>query len=151
MAESVVEISQARSKNLINTWMVNPLIVDIFHALLDLGGSAHRDTVVERIAWRRSLTNTSPAFEREIVEAFDIHRACAVEEGLPALMYLPFGEDTKRWSLTRSVREFSDRYRTADGNLVETLTKLSQSSEAAKTRQVARSWGLKIGPKGVPE
>ena len=142
MIEPTDEVAKARSNKLSDTWMINPLIAEIFQVLLDFGGSAHRDAVAEQIARRRSRAAPSAGFKREIVEAFDVHCDRARVSGLPALMYLPFGDNSQRWSLTPQVRQFADRYRAADGTLASTLSiadRQSADQAGPQPAQLARA------------
>ena len=125
------EVAQARSSRLSNTWMINPLIAEIFQVLLDFGGSAHRDSVVAQVAWRRTRTEASPGLRREIVQAFDIHQERAREAGLPALMHRPFGDESQRWSVTPKVREFVDRYMSANGKLADVVASFEKANQTA--------------------
>ena len=77
------------------------LVAEIAQTLLMLGGSAHRDTVIDRIAIRRGQMAASDDLRAEVLEAFERHRAShARNRGKPALLDLPFGEGSRRWSLT---------------------------------------------------
>jgi hypothetical protein len=76
-------------------------IEEIAEALLEMGGSAHRDVVIDRVAIRRGQLSVSEGLRRELVSAFDRHCAAAAGEGGSALFHLPFGEGSRRWSLTR--------------------------------------------------
>jgi hypothetical protein len=76
-------------------------IDEIAEALLEMGGSAHRDVVIDRVAIRRGQMSVSEGLRMELVSAFDRHCAAAAGEGGSALFHLPFGEDSRRWSLTR--------------------------------------------------
>ena len=134
MIDPTDEVAQARSNKLSNTWMINPLIAEIFQALLDFGGSAHCDAVVDQIAWRRSRATPSPGLKREIVEAFEIHRDRARASGLPPQMHLPFGDGSQRWALTPKVREFADRYRTANGSLAGILASFEQPRDGTQRK-----------------
>jgi hypothetical protein len=76
-------------------------VAEIADALLEMGGSAHRDAVIDRVATRRGEMAVSEGLRFELIEAFDGH--CAARTGRPALFHLPFGEGSRRWSLTREV------------------------------------------------
>jgi hypothetical protein len=86
----VAKVSTARSA-----------IGEIAEALLELGGSAHRDTVIDRVAVRRGEPRVSEGLTAELLAAFEQHRARARLRKQPALLHLPFGEGSRRWSLTR--------------------------------------------------
>jgi hypothetical protein len=84
-------------------------VAEIADALLEMGGSAHRDAVIDRVAIRRGQRSVSEGLRIELVEAFDRYCAAMARKGRPALFHLPFGEGSRRWSLTwdvmRSVTE----------------------------------------------
>jgi hypothetical protein len=87
----------------------NSAVAEIADALLEMGGSAHRDAVSDRVAIRRGQMSASEGLRLELAEAFDRHCAAMARKGRPALFHLPFGEGSRRWSLTpdamRSVTE----------------------------------------------
>jgi hypothetical protein len=93
-------LSLARAARSKGAALVNPLVAEIADVLLMLGGSAHRDIVIDRVALRRGGRAASDALRRELVDAFELHRQRATVEGRPPLLHLPFGEETRRWSLT---------------------------------------------------
>jgi hypothetical protein len=78
-------------------------VAEIADALLEMGGSAHRDAVIDRVAIRRGQMFGSESLRLELVEAFDRYCAAMARKGRPALFHLPFGEGSRRWSLTRDV------------------------------------------------
>jgi len=78
-------------------------VAEIADALLEMGGSAHRDAVIDRVAIRRGHMVASEALRRELLEAFGRYCAAMARKGRPALFHLPFGEGSRRWSLTRDV------------------------------------------------
>lgn len=79
---------------------VDPVIVEITEVLYEMGGSAHQEAVIDRIAIRRGQRRISEALRAEILAAFEAHRALARRRRKPALLYLPFGEGSRRWGLT---------------------------------------------------
>jgi len=78
-------------------------VAEIADALLEMGGSAHRDAVIDRVAIRRGQMFASEGLRLELLEAFDRYCAAMARKGRPALFHLPFGEGSRRWSLTRDV------------------------------------------------
>jgi hypothetical protein len=78
-------------------------VAEIAEALFELGGSAHRDAVMDRIAIRRGHGFITEGLRAELLAAFDRHRAAAARKGRPALFHLPFGDGSRRWGLTRDV------------------------------------------------
>jgi len=94
------DLSRARAARSKGAALVNPMVAEIADVLLTLGGSAHRDIVIDRVAIRRGGHAASDALRQELVGAFDLHRERAVLEGRPSLLHLPFGEQTRRWALT---------------------------------------------------
>ncbi len=85
------------------------VVAEIAAALLELGGSAHRETVIDRVAVRRGHSMASDDLRAELVSAFDRHLAGAARGGAPALLQLPFGEGSRRWSLTRDAADMAAR------------------------------------------
>lgn len=84
-------------------------MAEIVEALLFLGGGAHRDLVIQRVAAARTENPGPPsdALRAEIQIAFDnrlmLDRASA---GRPALFDLPFGAGSRRWALAREAAAF---------------------------------------------
>ena len=78
----------------------NP-VAEIAEALLEMGGSAHREAVIDRVAIRRGHMFVSDGLRLELLAAFDRHLATAARKGKPVLLHLPFGEGSRRWGLTR--------------------------------------------------
>ncbi len=103
------EVALARRMKFAKTWNVNPLVAEIVEILLIYGGSAHRNLVAERIAMRRTSEQISDGLKREIFEAFDTHCEGAANANQPALVFLPFGEGSHRWSLTPDAHSFLDQ------------------------------------------
>jgi hypothetical protein len=75
------------------------LVHQVVEVLLEMGGSAHRDAVIDRIALRRGAARASESLTQEVVQAFDCHRARARRRDEPPLVYLPFGEGSRRWGV----------------------------------------------------
>jgi hypothetical protein len=75
------------------------LIRQIVEVLLEMGGSAHRDAVIDRIALRRGAARASQSLAQEVELAFDRHRARAKRRNEPPLVCLPFGEGSRRWGV----------------------------------------------------
>lgn len=103
------EVALARRVKFAKTWNINPLVGEIVEILLIYGGSAHRNLVAERIAMRRTSEQISDGLKREIFEAFDTHCEGAANANQPALVFLPFGEGSHRWSLTPDAHSFLDQ------------------------------------------
>lgn len=93
------EVASARSAKLKKAPSLNALIDEITETLLEMGGSAHRDAVIDRVAVRRGAAPASDGLKRELLEAFELHRARAASEDNPPHLHLPFGEGSRRWSL----------------------------------------------------
>ena len=95
------EVAGARRPDGVNEPAGQSAVAEIAEALFELGGSAHREVVIDRIAIRRGHPGVSDSLRAELVAAFDRHRLAAAREDGPALLHLPFGEGSRRWSLTR--------------------------------------------------
>lgn len=98
------ELGAARRRKRKAQALVNPFVVEIVEALFELGGEAHRDVVINMAAYKRGSKIASPALASELLEAFELHMGQADVEKAPALFNLPFGEGSRRWSLTREAR-----------------------------------------------
>ena len=79
------------------TVLSTALIEEIVEVLTEFGGSAHRDSVILRVAARRGMDEVPERFRRDLLNAFDLHCARCVGEEL--LLWLPFGEGSRRWAL----------------------------------------------------
>lgn len=79
---------------------------ELVEVLLILGGAAHRDIVIDRIALRRNGRRASPGLIREIDETFEAHRVAMISRGLPPLVHRPFGLGSLRWALTTDAQDF---------------------------------------------
>jgi hypothetical protein len=71
----------------------------IVAVLLEMGGSAHRDAVIDRIALRQGAARASESLTQDVVCAFERHRARARRRKEAPLVYLPFGEGSRRWGV----------------------------------------------------
>jgi hypothetical protein len=86
--------------------LVNPQVAAIVEALMSLGGSAHRDEVCHKIAQDRGLQQASDAMKSDLFAAFESHRSFAKTNNLRALLDVPFGPGSRRWSLTLEAYQF---------------------------------------------
>jgi hypothetical protein len=104
--EQADEVAQARGDKVARSWDVNPLMAEIVDALIALGGVAHREVVLRRVARKRAIKSVSEGFRRDIFETAAIHMRRAEEVQKPALIYLPFGAGSRRWALTEDFSEY---------------------------------------------
>jgi hypothetical protein len=74
------------------------LIDEIVEVLMEFGGSAHRDSVILRVASRRGLAEVPDRLRRDLMNAFDLD--CAGAGELESRVCLPFGEGSRRWAMT---------------------------------------------------
>jgi len=74
------------------------LIDEIVAVLMEFGGSAHRDSIILRVAARRGLAEVPERLRRDLMNAFDLY--CAGAGDRERLLWLPFGEGSRRWALT---------------------------------------------------
>jgi hypothetical protein len=95
----VDELALARRAKIGKSAQSNALVREIVDVLLELGGSAHRDLVIDRIALRRGGARASDGLTLEVVAAFEHHRARASGEHPTAVLFLPFGEGSRRWGV----------------------------------------------------
>ena len=81
---------------------VDPLIAEVLEALLTLGGSAHRQAVVDQICLNRGgrAGSTEPAARDEIYSAFDAYLGSVSTRKVAPLLWLPLGSGSYRWALT---------------------------------------------------
>jgi len=93
-------LALARSEKLKKTALVNPLVGEIATGLLALGGSAHRDEVMNFVAAERGAALASAGLRAELIEAFELHLESALLEGREPLFELPFGAGSRRWRLS---------------------------------------------------
>lgn len=80
--------------------ILNPLVEEITSALLDLGGSAHRDLVVAYIAKKRGLFRAPASLAEELDAAFSTYCGGASDPRSAGLLHLPYGPHSRRWALT---------------------------------------------------
>jgi hypothetical protein len=105
------------------------LIDEMVMALLAIGGSAHRDSVIVRVAARRGLPAVPDRLRRDLLNAFDLHRA---RTGQPErLLWLPFGEGSRRWALTPEAIEVVAARQRAAGMAAESNVELAPAQVAA--------------------
>lgn len=83
-----------------NVAILNPLVQEITDALLDLGGAAHRDTVVAHVARKRGVFRPSPAMGQELDAAFSTYCSGTSDRDPAGLLHLPYGPLSRRWALT---------------------------------------------------
>ncbi len=100
------EVARARNAKVAKVSLINSLVNEITEALLEMGGSAHRDTVIDRVAVRRGIARVSDGLKVQLLDAFEQHRVRAGLESRQPLLHLPFGEGSRRWSLTPDGRQF---------------------------------------------
>ena len=86
--------------------LINPHVAAIAQTLLLLGGSGHRDEVMQQIAMDEGLSAASHQMKAELIKAFEDHCESAQAEGLRPLVHLPFGPQSLRWSLTMDAYQF---------------------------------------------
>ena len=80
--------------------ILNPLVQEIADALLELGGSAHRDLVVAHIAKTRGLYRPPAGLATELDAAFSNYCGGASDPRSAGLLHLPYGPHSRRWALT---------------------------------------------------
>ncbi len=85
------------------TVLSTALIEEIVEVLTEFGGSAHRDSVILRVAARRGMDDVPDRLRRDLLNAFDLH--CARCVGSELLLWLPFGEGSRRWALSANGRD----------------------------------------------
>jgi len=84
---------------------------EIADALFEMGGVAHREEVIDRVAIHRGQKFVTDGIRHELVEAFERYCAAMARKGKPALFHLPLGEGSRRWSLTTEVMQRASRLR----------------------------------------
>jgi hypothetical protein len=99
------QVAWARSAKLRKSPSLNLLVEEIMDALFELGGSAHRDAVIDRVAVHRGALSASDGLKRELLEAFEAHCGCTRTKRDRALLHLPFGDGSRRWALTPDGRQ----------------------------------------------
>jgi len=108
------------------------LIDEIVEVLLEFGGSAHRDSVIIRIAARRGLNEVPDRLRRDLLNAFDLYRAGAGEP--ERLLWLPFGDGSRRWALTPEAFLVVAARQRAAGMAAELSVELAPAQAAAWAR-----------------
>jgi hypothetical protein len=98
-------VASVRGAKLKKAASLNSLAEEIIEALLEMGGSAHRDAVIDRVAMRLGAVPAPDSLKGEILEAFERHRSRAKLKNDRVLLHLPFGEGSRRWSLTPDGRQ----------------------------------------------
>jgi hypothetical protein len=93
------EVYERRPATIARSARSVPLLHQIVEVLLEMGGSAHRDAVIDQIARRQGAIRASASLTQQIVCAFERHCARATNRKETALVYLPFGEGSRRWGL----------------------------------------------------
>lgn len=84
------------------------MVGEIAEALLQLGGSAHRDRVLEFLAMNRSPEGeVQLSLRARAVAAFDAHSGSDRDSrGVRPLFRKPFGPGSHRWALTAEAEAF---------------------------------------------
>jgi len=98
-------VASMRSPELKKAASRNSLVDEITESLLEMGGSAHRDAVIDRVAVRLGVAPATESLKSDILEAFEQYRSGAKLKNDPVLLHLPFGEGSRRWSLTHDGRQ----------------------------------------------
>ena len=105
---SILEPETRRPRRTGSREGVDPLVGEIAEALLALGGSAHRDRVLEYLAGNRSAQGgVELSLRARAVAAFDAH--CGSDRdshGVRSLFRKPFGPGAHRWALTAEAEAF---------------------------------------------
>ena len=85
---------------------IEPIVGEIVHALLALGGSAHRDAVAAHIASARAgrTTAAAPELRTEVYAGFQRYIEIASARRPAPLLHLPLGPSSYRWALTEAAR-----------------------------------------------
>jgi hypothetical protein len=96
----MVWLDESASARRIRASALDPAVAEIAEVLHEMGGSAHQDAVIDRIAVRRGEVLISDELRADVLAAFEAHRAHARRRRKPALLCLPFGEGSRRWGLT---------------------------------------------------
>ncbi len=93
-----------RSKYARSARRLEARVAEITEVLVELGGGAHRDQVIDRLALRRGLGAASAALAEEYIAAFEQHVAEVTARGMTPIFHLPFGPGSRRWALTVEAR-----------------------------------------------
>ena len=89
----------ARALKLAKYDISDPTVAEIADVLFSLGGSSHRTAVYEAIARRRGAPFASPDLQAELLQAFERGAGQPSQKGMKPVLVLPFGPDSRRWSL----------------------------------------------------
>ncbi|HLI67950.1 MAG TPA: hypothetical protein VKU90_16415 [Caulobacteraceae bacterium] len=100
--------AEARAIRVQRAKLIKALVDEMVEALVEMGGSGHRDAVIARVAVRLGVSPATEDFKRDVKEAFEKRRAGPADEGGGALLCLPFGEGSHRWALTAYARQQAD-------------------------------------------
>jgi len=85
---------------------VDPLVGEICEALLQFGGSADRDRVLERLGENRSR-QVDMRLRARAIAVFDAHSCVDFGgRGLRPLFRRPFGPGQRKWALTPEAEAF---------------------------------------------
>lgn len=105
---SILEPEKRRPHRTISRKGVDPMVGEIAEALLQLGGSAHRDRVLEFLAMNRSPEGqVQLSLRARAVAAFDAHSGSDRDSrGVRPLFRKPFGPGSHRWALTAEAEAF---------------------------------------------
>jgi hypothetical protein len=106
MVKRADDVAWARGAKMKRFAMINSLVGEIAEALLELGGAAHRNAVVDRLAKRRGGFAASEGLRAEVLMAFNLHREAAEAAGKTSILCLPFGENSHRWELTADAQAY---------------------------------------------
>ena len=105
---SILEPEKRRPRRTLPRKGVDPMVGEIAEALLHLGGSAHRDRVLEVLATNRSADgDLQLSLRARAVAAFDAHSGSDRDSrGVRPLFRKPFGPGSHRWALTAEAEAF---------------------------------------------
>ena len=105
---SILEPEKRRPRRTTSSKGVDPMVGEIAEALLQLGGSAHRDRVLEVLALNRASDGeVQLSLRARAVAAFDAHSGSDRDSrGVRPLFRKPFGPGSHRWALTAEAEAF---------------------------------------------
>jgi hypothetical protein len=83
----------------------DPLLSEIVPILLELGGAAHCDMVLARLAERRGLEAIPDDLRQSAHRAFDLECRRQDVATKDQVVFRPFGESSRRWALTERARQ----------------------------------------------
>ncbi len=86
--------------------LVDPTIAEIIEALMERGGSAHRQQVADSVASARAGRSVSASREiqDEVFAAFYTYLEAASRRRPSPLLDLPLGPNSYRWGVTSAAR-----------------------------------------------